>query len=267
MHCISRVKDYQPEPIVREKTKPNENMVKEFLDTITSWVHKIHKKFENPRELNMTAKEKCIYEESNNCWIRKKEFYKKAPWKEWKVRDHDHFTGKFRGAAHNICNLRIQNRKVIPVIAHNLSKYDLKRDLMKYTDGDPNVIAKSSEEFITVSIKIWVGYGYKGRGIYYTSRFTDSLKFLSAPLDKLVENSELGCNDPSENFPILKKYYPKKYSLLLRKGVYPYEYFTDFSKMLEKELPPKEAFYSQLRFSGITDEEYEHAQNVYFVKI
>ena len=151
--CISIVPDYQPEPIVRVKTKPDENMVKECLDTITSWVHKIHKKFENPRELNMTAKEKYIYEESNNCWICKKKFYKKAPWKEWKVREHDHFTGKFRGAPHNICNLRIQNRKVIPVIAHDLCKYGLKlfiRDLMKYTDSDPNVIAKSSEEFITV---------------------------------------------------------------------------------------------------------------------
>ena len=32
---------------------------------------------------------------------------------------------------------------------------------------------------------------------------------------------------------------------------------------LEKELPPKEEFYSKLRFSGITDEDYQHAQNVY----
>ena len=128
-----------------------------------------------------------------------------------------------------------------------------------YADDDPNVIAKSSEEFITVSIRIEVGLGYKGRSIYYTLWFIDSLKFFSAPLDKLVENSKLGCNDPSENFPILKKCYSKKYLLLLRKGVYPNEYFTDFSRMLETKLPAKEAFYSQLKFSRITDEEYKHA--------
>ena len=108
-----------------------------------------------------------------------------------------------------------------------------------------------------------MGLRYKGKSIYYILRFIDSLKFLSAPLDKLVENSKLGCNDPSENFPILKKCYSKKYLLLLRKGVYPYEYFTDFSKMLETKLPAKEAFYSQLKFSEITDEEYKHAQNVF----
>ena len=205
----------------------------------------------------MTAKEKYIYEESNDCWICGKEFHKKAPWREWKVRDHDHFTEELRGAAHNICNLKIRNRRFIPVIAHNLSKYDLKlfiRDLMRY-------------EIITVSIKIEVDTKLKKDGawgsIYYALRFIDSLKSLPAPLDKLIENSKLGCNDPSENFPILKKYYPKKYPLLLRKGVYPFEHFTDFSKMLEKDLPPKKAFYSQLKFPGITDEVYKHAQNVF----
>ena len=117
------------------------------------------------------------------------------------LRDHDHYTGKFRGAAHNI--------------------------------------------------------------VYFTLRFIDSIKFFSASLDNLVENSKLGSKDPAQNFPILKKHFPKNYPLLLRKGVYPYEYFTDYTKMLETKLPPKEAFYSQLKISGISDEEYKHAVNVY----
>ena len=79
--------DYQPDPIVRVKTKRDENMVKGFLDTIYSFVHKIHKKFNTSKALKMTGKEKYIYEESNNCLICGKEFHKKAPWKEWKVRD------------------------------------------------------------------------------------------------------------------------------------------------------------------------------------
>ena len=55
LNCISRVSDYQPDPIVRVKTKPNENMVKEFLDTITSWVHKIHEEFKEPKAFKITA--------------------------------------------------------------------------------------------------------------------------------------------------------------------------------------------------------------------
>ena len=41
-----------------------------------------------------------------------------------KVRDHCHYTGKFRGAAHNICNLRYKVPKEIPIVFHNDSIYD-----------------------------------------------------------------------------------------------------------------------------------------------
>ena len=50
---------------------------------------------------------------------------------------------------------------------------------------------------------------------------------------------------------------------MLRKGIYPYEYFTDCSKMLEQKLPSKEALFSKLKFSGITDKEYNYAQSAY----
>ena len=41
-----------------------------------------------------------------------------------KVRDHYHYTGKFRGAAHSICNLKYKVPKEIPVKIHNCSTYD-----------------------------------------------------------------------------------------------------------------------------------------------
>ncbi len=53
---------------------------------------------------------------------------------------------------------------------------------------------------------------------------------------------------------------PESLNLLKRKGVFPYEYMTDFSKLSATSLPPKEAFYSQLNDSHITDEDYEHAK-------
>ena len=54
-----------------------------------------------------------------------------------------------------------------------------------------------------------------------------------------------------------------KLSLLVRKGVYPYEYMNSPEKLKETQLPPKEAFYSRLTDEGISDEDYEHARNVW----
>ena len=111
-------------------------------------MHDIHDKFKEKKPLFLTSEEKLSFQRATECWICNKPFQYDGSWKDRKVRDHCHFTGEFRGAAHNVCNLRIQNRMIIPVIAHNLPKYDLKlfiRDVMKYTDGKANVLAKSSK--------------------------------------------------------------------------------------------------------------------------
>jgi hypothetical protein len=52
-------------------------------------------------------------------------------------------------------------------------------------------------------------------------------------------------------------------NLLLKKGIFPYEYLDDFNKFNEKKLPEKSKFYSSLSFSEISDEDYEHAKKVW----
>ena len=54
-----------------------------------------------------------------------------------------------------------------------------------------------------------------------------------------------------------------KFVLLLRKGVYPYEYMDSWDKFNEISIPDKEAFYGKLNEEGITDEDYAHAQKVF----
>ena len=54
-----------------------------------------------------------------------------------------------------------------------------------------------------------------------------------------------------------------KFTLLLRKGVYPYEYMDSWKRFKEESLPDKESFYSELNKEGITDEDYAHAQKVW----
>ena len=53
------------------------------------------------------------------------------------------------------------------------------------------------------------------------------------------------------------------FRLMLRKGVYPYEYMTSWDSFNETQLPAKDAFYSNLYMEGITDDDYKHAQNVW----
>ena len=55
---------------------------------------------------------------ANNCHIYKKEFSTNDK-RYYKARDHRHYTGKYRDAAHNICNLRYKTPKEISVIFHN----------------------------------------------------------------------------------------------------------------------------------------------------
>ena len=55
----------------------------------------------------------------------------------------------------------------------------------------------------------------------------------------------------------------EQFGLLLRKGVYPYEYMTSWDKFKEIKLLPKEAFYSNLYISDISKYDYEHGQKVW----
>ena len=81
---------------------------------------------------------------------------------------------------------------------------------------------------------------------------------MASSLDKLSSHLKI------DQFVNLKKYCSgKKLSLLLRKGVYPYDYVDSLKKSDEKSLPPKEAFYSKLTGEGITDKDYQHAQIVW----
>jgi len=88
-------------------------------------------------------------------------------------------------------------------------------------------------------------------------RFIDSAQFLLASLDRLVS----GC--PREAFAITRTYQPNDTELLMKKGVYPYEYMSSWERFQETMLPPVAAFYSQLSGEGISDGDYQHATTVW----
>ena len=108
----------------------------------------------------LTVEEKKFYEKQKKCYICKKEFctnenndnefklYKK-------VRDHCHFTGDFRGAAHNICNLRY---KVLHnAVIHNGSSYDyhfIIKQLPEELKGQFECLGENTEKYITFLVPI-----------------------------------------------------------------------------------------------------------------
>ena len=78
--------------------------------------------YEKKKMIPLTTEEKIHYNEQEICYICKKEFDTSNK-KHHKVRDHCHYTGKYRGASHNICNLRYEIPKEIPVVFHKGSTY------------------------------------------------------------------------------------------------------------------------------------------------
>ena len=166
--------------------------------------------------------------------------FKKFSSKDKKVRDHCHYTGKYRGVAHSSCNLRYRIPGYIPVVFHNLAGYDAHlfiKELAKHT-SKIGVIAKNTENYISFSVKVEVDKFIDKAGNQKSKeielRFIDSFKFMSSSLDSLVNNLAKGGHDEFWGF---EKRSPKQKELLIRKGVYPYEYMDSWDKFEEKRLP------------------------------
>ena len=250
---------YSQKPVAYTAKSDDEDVAQIFVDKLEETVKEIYQKFDKPVKMIFGKEEKIEYEKATRCWICQGEFDK-----DDKVRDHCHYTGKFRGAAHNKCNLKYSKPKFIPVVFHNLSGYDSHlfiKNLGK-GEGDINCIPNNEEKYISftkdVIVDSYIDKKGKKKDVKHQLRFIDSFKFMASSLDKLTGNLDKSC------FTNTSKYYNgKQLDLLLRKGVYPYEYMDSLKRLDEPCIPPKEAFYSRLSGEDINDEGYEHAQKVW----
>ena len=80
--------------------------------------------YEKKEMIPLTKKEEKKHNKQEVFYIYKKGFSTDDSNRKFKVRDHCHYTGKYSGAAHDICNLRYKIPKEIPVVFHNGSTYD-----------------------------------------------------------------------------------------------------------------------------------------------
>ena len=235
-----------------------------FFDWLEQELENIREDLKHIRPLRMTEEEQEAHNNTGKCWICDGPF---KPYKDgdchglWKVKDHDHITGEYRGPAHSKCNqqLRIDPfRTPIPVFFHNLKNYDShhlisaigrteekttictdkngqaiigKDKPVTVTEGKISAIVQNMEKLISFS---WGQF-----------RFVDSFAFLNSSLDKLVQNT------PKKDLRITRQQYPNrcylsqsrrllndtKFHLVTQKGVYPYEYMDSLDRFDEKELP------------------------------
>ena len=149
---------------------------------------------EKKKMIPLTTKEEIDYDKQKICYICKKEFDKK----NCKVRDHCHHTGKYRGGAHNICNLRHEIPKEIPVVFHNGSTYDyyfIIKELVKEFDRNFECFGENTEKYITFSAPIKKKIEDKNIEITYKIKLTDSYRFMSMPLSKLIDNLSEGLHN------------------------------------------------------------------------
>ena len=218
----------------------------------------IKKHFNKP--LVMTEVDKQCFKTMDRCHICGEKYTDK----DVRVRDHCHITGKFRGSAHQECNLKLRIKPEdikIPVIFHNLRGYDSHFIMQQigeiankhgYTnkkgekqDLNINAIPNNTEKYMAFTL-----------GNHLT--FIDSFQFMSSSLDKLVSNL------PKDDLIYTSKVFKgKRLNLMSQKGVYPYDFMDSFEKFSQRELPNKDQFYSILNDQHITDDEYDHANKVW----
>ncbi|XP_035232762.1 uncharacterized protein LOC118204561 [Stegodyphus dumicola] len=234
---------YKPPVVYRG---PNAENV--FIKKIMKEAEDIYEIYQKPKPMSALSEEQIRkYEHAAICYLCGDEFTVA----NWKVHDHCHLTGAYRGPAHNQCNIKLKVPHFLPVIFHNLSGYDAHLFIKELAidDRNLNVIAENTEKYISFSKKV------KGR---FSVRFLDSFRFMASSIEKLSGNLT-----PEQFVHINSSFSKSQAALLLRKGVFPYDYISDINKLEETCLPAKEAFYSHLNEESISGTEYEHAKNVW----
>ena len=101
-----------------------------------------------------------------------------------------HHTGKFKGPAHSICNLRYKVQREIPVVIHDGSKYDylfIIKELAEEFKGQFECLGENTEKDITFSVPI-KNENKDGKTITYKLKFIDTCRFMQSKLSDLADN-------------------------------------------------------------------------------
>ena len=229
-----------------------ENCIHEMIVELKALAERCMKEMRQNERMVMTQEDKRDFYRAKCCHICKGEFGEHG---DAMVRDHDHRTGSYRGAAHSKCNINYFTNRYLPVIFHNLKGYDshhIIREAHRINQDigqkEIKAIPNSYEKFMSFSIG--------------DLKFIDSFQFMSSSLEKLSENL-YDEQERYKHFHSVRQFFPDSMDLVCQKGFFPYEWLDSFERLNHQGLPPLKDFYSSLRKEGVSEEDYRHAQKVY----
>ena len=139
-----------PDPLKMYRDK---NCVEKFVEYIEGEVKRLHAAVPRQPMIELIDALKREHKTAERCHDCLNEF--NGPQNK-KVIDHCHYTGLYRGAAHNNCNLKYQIPDHIPIIFHNMSGFDahlfIKELGRSFNKNDIGVIAENKEKYISFNV-------------------------------------------------------------------------------------------------------------------
>ena len=158
----------------------------------------MEKKKKGKEMIPLINEENKSYPKQKVCYICKKEFSTDGNDKKYyKVRDHYHYTGKYRVTAHNIWNLRYKTPKEIPVVFHNISKYDyyaISKEQAEECKGKFVRLGENTEKYKTFLVPINKELE-NIKIITYKIKFIESFTFMSNSLSSILDNPSEGLHN------------------------------------------------------------------------
>ena len=214
---------------------------------------KIVDKIKKP--LRMTPSDEADFLCSEQCHICGKAYEDSV-----RVRDHCHMTGRYRGSAHQSCNLNFKVTKKIPVVFHNLRGYDghlIMQHIGRVCKERSWVDEKGKKHEMKVNVIPNGMEKYMSFTMGQRLVFIDSFQFMSFSLASLPKSLA-----PTD-FKHLTHEFGERKEFMKRKGVYPYEYMDSFERFEEDCLSAQSKFFSSLTGEGISDKDHDHAKEVW----
>jgi hypothetical protein len=224
-----------------------DDAVKQFISKILEVGDKINHVLSEVKDMIITDEQEKEFKKCEECHICKEKILN-----DDKVRDHDHVSGLYIGCAHNSCNLNRNHKNYkVPVYFHNMKGFDghlIIQGLKDKNFDNIDVIAQNFEKYMCLK--------------FSNLMILDSFSFLASSLDTLSANL---LKDGKKSFvhTLKEPLTDEQQDLILKKGVFPYDYIDSFERLNENKLPSKDKFYSSLDESGIKEEAYNHGLNVW----